>query len=366
MSIAVLSFCVWLHHFFTMGQGANVNIAFGIASMCIAVPTGVKVYDWMATIFRGRVRFTVPMIYAIGFFYLFVVGGLTGVILANPTIDYQVHNTLFLVAHFHNVIIPGVVFGLLSGYHYWFPKAFGFRLHEGWGRAVALLWIVGFSFTFLPLYVVGLMGMPRRSPSFSDPSFQPMMWVALFGAALIVSALVCIVIQLWVSVRRRGDLAVPLGDPWNGRTLEWAIPSPPPHYNFAVIPDVRSRDDFADAKVHGRAYLDPDGYEDIEVPLNTTVGVVMCVAATLLGLALVWYVWWLAIPSAAIIVGAVIARSFVQRTSRTIPAAEIAAEHRAFLAKLRDAASVTRADETSSQNRGAAKLERPDLMAVPT
>ena len=359
MAIAILSFTVWLHHFFTMGQSANVNIAFGIASMCIAEPTGVKVYDWMATMFRGRIRMAVPMVYMLGFFYLFVIGGLTGVMLANPTITYQVHNTLFLVAHFHNVIIPGVVFGLLSGYHYGFPKAFGFRLHEGWGRAVALLWIFGFSFTFFPLYVLGFMGMPRRSASFTDPAFVPWMLVALFGATLIISALVSILIQLWVSVRNKESLAVPLGDPWNGRTLEWSTSSPPPHYNFATLPQVQERDDFADAKAKGRAYTEPDVYEDIVMPNNTSLGMIICVAATLLGMALVFYIWWLAILSAVVIVGAVIARTFMLSTTHVIPSAEIAAEHRAWLAQVLAAKPITPDAETSRANRGFASLELP-------
>ncbi|WP_412050176.1 cbb3-type cytochrome c oxidase subunit I [Hoeflea sp. Naph1] len=359
MAIAVLSFTVWLHHFFTMGQSANVNIVFGIASMFIAVPTGVKIYDWMATIFRGRIRMTVPMIYALGFFYLFVIGGLTGVMLANPTISFQVHNTLFLVAHFHNVIIPGVVFGLMSGYHYWFPKAFGFRLHEGWGRATALFWIFGFSFTFFPLYALGFMGMPRRSASFTDPAFTPLMLVALFGAALIVSALASLLIQLRVSVRQRQSLAVPLGDPWNGRTLEWATSSPPPHYNFAVLPQVEDRDDFADAKAKGRAYQEPDAYEDIEMPNNTSLGMIVCVASTLLGLALVFYIWWLAILATGVMVVAFIARTFVLSTTHVIPADKIAAEHRAWLAQVHAAAPITRDAETSSANQGLARLESP-------
>lgn len=361
MAIAVLSFTVWLHHFFTMGQSANVNIVFGIASMCIAVPTGVKIYDWMATIFRGRIRMTVPMIYALGFFYLFVIGGLTGVMLANPTISYQVHNTLFLVAHFHNVIIPGVVFGLLSGYHYWFPKAFGFRLHEGWGRLTALLWIFGFSFTFFPLYALGFMGMPRRSASYTDPAFEPLMLVAFFGAALIVSALGSIVIQLWVSVRERESLAVPLGDPWNGRTLEWATSSPPPHYNFAVLPQVEDRDDFADAKAKGRAYMESDAYEDIVMPNNTSLGMIICVSSTLLGLALVFYIWWLAILATGVIAVAFITRTFVLSTTHVIPADVIAAEHRAWLARVHAAGPITRDAETRSANHGLASLELPTL-----
>jgi len=365
MAISVLSFTVWLHHFFTMGQSANVNIAFGIASMCIAIPTGVKVYNWVATLFRGRTRLTVPMIYATGFFYLFVIGGLTGVMLANPTISYQVHNTLFLVAHFHNVLIPGVLFGLLSGYHYWFPKAFGFRLHEGWGWASAVLWILGFSFTFFPLYVLGFMGMPRRSANYSDPAFEPVMFVALFGATLVLAALASLCVQLVVSIRDRKRLAVPLGDPWNGRTLEWAMPSPPPHYNFAVLPYVHERDEFGDAKATGRAYCEPEEYEDIELPNNTPIGMIICAAATLLGLALIFYIWWLAVLAAVSMIVTFIARTFDLETTHLIPASEIAAEHKAWLARVRAASPITRDAETKPENEGLAVLERPDLMAAP-
>lgn len=360
MAISVLSFTVWLHHFFTMGQSANVNIAFGIASMFIAVPTGVKVYDWMATMFRGRIRFTVPMVYATGFLILFVIGGLTGVMLANPTISYQVHNTLFLVAHFHNVIIPGVLFGLLAGYHYWFPKAFGFRLNEAWGYVTAVLWIVGFCVTFFPLYVLGLMGMPRRSASYTDPAFDPFTLVAMLGAGLVMCALASLLIQLWVSIRDREFTRVPLGDPWNGRTLEWSIPSPPPEYNFAIVPQVTSRDAFTESKLAGTAYLEPDQFEDIEVPGNTSIGMVVCIGGVLLGLALVWYVWWLAIASLLAMVLIFIARTFMRETSRIIPASVVARDHLAWLAQVNEARAVTRTEETEPTNLGLAVQELPE------
>ncbi|WP_424987329.1 cbb3-type cytochrome c oxidase subunit I [Microbulbifer sp. S227A] len=359
MAISVLSFTVWLHHFFTMGQSAHVNAAFGVASMFIAVPTGVKVYDWMATMFRGRIRFSVPILYATGFLMLFVIGGLTGVMLANPTISYQVHNTLFLVAHFHNVIIPGVLFGLLAGYHYWFPKAFGFRLHEGWGYVTAGFWIAGFMFTFFPLYVLGVMGMPRRSASYSDPAFEPLTLIAMGGACLIFCALASLLIQLAVSIRNRDRARVPLGDPWNGMTLEWSIPSPPPEYNFAVVPEVGARDAFADAKERGVAYRDASTYEDIAVPRNTSLGAIILVAGTALGLALVWYVWWLAILSVLVMIGAFILGSFRTDTHRIIPAAEVAAAHRAWLQEIAASTPVTRDIETRADNRGRAALEQP-------
>jgi len=357
MAISVLSFSVWLHHFFTMGQGANVNIAFGIATMLIGVPTGVKVYDWMATMFRGRIRMTTPMVFSAGFLILFVIGGLSGIILANPTIDYQVHNSLFLVAHFHNVLIPGVLFGMLAGYNYWFPKAFGFRLNETWGRISALLWIFGFAFTFFPLYFVGLMGMPRRSVSYTEQLFQPYMLLSLFGAFLLVSALAALTVQLWQSIRQRDQRRVYAGDPWNGRTLEWATASPPPEYNFAILPVVAHRDAFAVAKDNGRAYLTPEEYHDIEMPRNTAIGMVMMLASTALGFALVWYIWWLAGLAAFVILGALIARSFVLDTHKTIPAAEVERENRAWLDHVTKSRAVTRADETSAANTSVAAPE---------
>lgn len=364
MVISVLSFTVWLHHFFTMGQSANVNVAFGIASMLIAVPTGVKVYDWMATMYRGRIRMTVPMIYSVGFLMLFVIGGLTGVMLANPTISFQVHNTLFLVAHFHNVIIPGVLFGLLAGFNYWFPKAFGFRLNELWGRIAAFLWIIGFSVTFFPLYVLGLMGMPRRSVSYEDPAFVPFTLIAFFGACIILCALGALVMQLLISIRDRDKTRVPLGDPWNGRTLEWAIPSPPPEYNFAVIPRVESRDTFAEEKATGTAYRipAPHEYEDVHLPRNTAIGMVFCVGATLLGFALTWHMWWLAIVSILAIAGTFIARTFITNTTVTIPADVIAREHQGWLADVAADRAVRRDEETEITNRGYAALELPEAV----
>jgi cytochrome o ubiquinol oxidase subunit 1 len=357
MAIAVISFTVWLHHFFTMGQSASVNIAFGIATMVIAVPTGVKVYDWMATLWGGRIRMTTPVIYLTGFFILFVIGGLTGVILANPSIDYQVHNTLFLVAHFHNVLIPGVLFGMLAGIHYWFPKVFGFRLHEGWGRWTAVLWITGFCLTFLPLYVLGLMGMPRRSPSFSNPAFTPWELAAGLGSLVLLAALFATLFTIWYSVRHRGSLAVPLGDPWDGRTLEWATPAPVPEWNFALIPRVSARDAFATEKARGTPYVAPERYEDITVPTPSALGLVICLAATAFGFALVWHIWWLAIAGLLAMPAALIARAFSEHTETVIPAAEVARAHGAWLKEIAASTGVTRDSECSAANRG---LAAPD------
>jgi len=360
MSIAVISFTVWVHHFFTMGQSASVNIAFGIATMVIAVPTGVKVYDWMATLWRGRIRFTVPMTYLIGFFMLFVIGGMTGIMLANPTIDYQVHNTLFLVAHFHNMLIPGVLFGMLAGIHYWFPKVFGFRLEERLGRWTAWLWILGFCLTFLPLYGLGLMGMPRRSPSFSNPAFVPWEMVAGAGALVLLAAIVMLFATLWVSVRRRDRLAVPFGDPWDGRTLEWATPAPVPDWNFAVIPRVSARDAFAVEKTQGRPYASPPEYGDITLPKHTALGLTICLAATAMGFGLVWHIWWLALLGFTVIPASLIARAFVRNTEQVIPSHEIARSHAAWLSAIHAAPGVSRDAETRPSNRG---LAAPDEAA---
>ncbi len=361
MSIAVLSFTVWLHHFFTMGQSALINAVFGIATMLIAIPTGVKVYDWMATLYRGRIRFSVPMLYGLAFLMLFVIGGLSGVILANPTVDYQVHNTLFLVAHFHNALLPGVLFGLLAAYNYWFPKAFGFRLNEFWGRVSVACWTVGFLLTFMPLYFVGLMGMPRRSFSYSDPSFQPFMIVAIIGALIITCGLFSVLIQLWASIRDREKTKVPVGDPWDGRTLEWSIPAPPPPYNFAIVPTVTERDDFAAAKERGEAYPQADAYEDIVMPRNTGIGFILCVLSGVWMFALVWWIWWLAAAMTILIILAIIVWSFDTSTELIIPAEEVRKDHEAWLALVHSSKAVDRDHESAPENRG---LARPDMEAV--
>ena len=357
MCIAVLSFTVWLHHFFTMGQSALVNAVFGVATMLIAIPTGVKVYDWMATMYRGKIRFTVPMIYGIGFMFLFVIGGLTGIILANPTIDFQVHNTLFLIAHIHNVIIPGVLFGMLAGYHYWFPKAFGFRLNEKWGKIAAWLWIVGFMVTFFPLYYLGLLGMPRRSATYTDTAFEPWMIISGIGSLIIGAALFAVIVQLGISIWQRKKNLSPLGDPWDGRTLEWAIPSPPPVYNFAILPQVQERDDFAEAKMAERAYPEASEYEDIHMPKDTSIGVVLCLLSIAWMFGLVWWMWWLVIATTACMLLAFIAWTFRIENEYVIPAEQVREENEKWLASIREAQAVDRDEEFTPLNLGYAKTE---------
>src|ERR1700724_2428038 len=252
MAICVISFMVWLHHFFTMGAGPDVNAIFGIASMIIAVPTGVKIYNWLFTMFGGRIRFTTPMMWAIGFMVTFIIGGLTGVLLAVPPADFLLHNSLFLVAHFHNVIIGGVLFGAFAGYTYWFPKAFGFRLQEGLGKAAFWFWLIGFYVAFMPLYSVGLLGMTRRMQHYDAAEWRPWLILAAFGALLILTGIVFQILQLVISIRHRDELRDRTGDPWHGRSLEWATASPPPVFNFAVLPDVRGEDAYWQQKSRGK------------------------------------------------------------------------------------------------------------------
>ena len=356
MSIAVLSFTVWLHHFFTMGQSSNVNAFFGVATMLIGIPTGVKIFDWILTMFRGRVRFQTPMLYALAFLVLFALGGMTGVMLANPGIDYQVHNTLFLVAHFHNVLIPGLLFGMLAGYTYWFPKMFGFRLNERWGRIACGLWVFGFSFAFFPLYVLGALGMPRRDVEYFEPAYRPWTFMAMFGVLLVLGALASLAMQMLVSIRERADNRVPVGDPWNGRTLEWGISSPPPEWNFSRVPTVHGIDPFNAAKADGTAYRAAPDYEPIRMPANSAVAPVIGVATTAAAFALTWHIWWLAILGVLVTFGAVIARSFVRDTHRWIGVDEIRAHEERWLAAANSLVPVDREQENAPANQGLAAV----------
>jgi cytochrome o ubiquinol oxidase subunit 1 len=362
MCIAVLSFMVWLHHFFTMGQSATVNAAFGVATLLIAIPTGVKIYDWLATLWGGRIRFTAPMIYLCGFFVLFTIGGLSGVILASPTLDYQLHNSLFLVAHFHNVIIPGVLFGILAGIHIWFPKIYGFRLSESFARVTAFLWAIGFSLAFLPLYQVGMMGMTRRTVAYEDPALVPWMVVSGIGSLILGLAFLFVLLTILVSVLNRKKLAVPFGDPWDGRTLEWWTPAPAPEWNFAVLPKVNCRDAFADAKEKGTAYQPIEKYEDIEMPGNTYYGLIIAALASGLGFGLVWYMWWLAIVCFLGCIVTVITYAFLPQRKIIIPAAEVREIDEAWRRAAREGRGVTRDDETTEANKG---LARPDTITNP-
>jgi len=322
-AIAILSFTVWLHHFFTMGSSANVNAFFGITTMIIAVPTGVKVFNWLLTMYRGRIDFHPSMMWTIGFMVTFVIGGMTGVLLAIPSADFLMHNTTFLVAHFHNMIIPGVLFGYLAGYMYWFPKAFGFALDRKWGLASFWCWMIGFYLAFMPLYILGFKGMPRRMEQYNDPSWQPYLMVAASGAFVVLLGIVCMVMQLYVSVRDRKKTADVTGDPFDGRTLEWSTSSPPPAYNFAVLPVVRDREALLDMKERGVERQRPDAYEDIHMPKNSMVGVAMGAFAFAFGFAMIWHIWWLAVACGLAMWVAMIARSSDDDSEFKISAAEV-------------------------------------------
>ena len=296
MAICILSFMVWLHHFFTMGAGANVNAIFGIATMIIAVPTGVKVFNWLFTMYGGRVRFQTPLLWSIGFMVTFIIGGMTGVLMAVPPVAFVLHNSLFLVAHFHNVIIGGVLFGAFAGYTYWFPKAFGFRLHEGYGKAAFWCWLIGFYVAFMPLYVLGLLGMTRRMQHYDVPAWRPWLIVAACGAALIMCGIAFQIVQLVVSIRQREQLRDETGDPWDGCSLEWATASPPPAFNFAFLPEVSGEDAWWDFKHRANGQRTPDEtprYRDIEIPRNSPTGFVCAFFATMMGFALIWHIWWM-------------------------------------------------------------------------
>jgi cytochrome o ubiquinol oxidase subunit 1 len=331
MAICVISFMVWLHHFFTMGAGPNVNAIFGIASMIIAVPTGVKIYNWLFTMFAGRIRFTTPMMWSIGFMVTFIIGGLTGVLVAVPPADFLLHNSLFLVAHFHNVIIGGVLFGAFAGYTYWFPKAFGFRLHEGWGIASFWFWLVGFYVAFFPLYAVGFLGMTRRMQHYDVAAWKPWLDLASVGAVLILIGIICQIMQLVVSIRHRVELRDVTGDPWDGRSLEWATASPPPVFNFAFMPHVTSEDPYWAMK--RRAQLEGDtkepDYRPIEMPRNSPTGFVCAFFASVTGFALIWHIWWMAIVALIGAYATFVVFAWRDHDEYEIPAEEVARLDRA-------------------------------------
>jgi cytochrome o ubiquinol oxidase subunit I len=339
MAICIISFMVWLHHFFTMGAGPDVNAIFGIASMIIAVPTGVKIYNWLFTMYGGRIRFATPMLWSIGFMVTFIIGGLTGVLVAVPPADFLLHNSLFLVAHFHNVIIGGVLFGAFAGYTYWFPKAFGFRLHEGLGKAAFWFWLVGFYVAFMPLYAVGFLGMTRRMQHYDVPEWRPWLMLAGVGSVLILIAIVFQIAQLVVSIRDREELRDRTGDPWDGRSLEWATASPPPVFNFAVLPDVRGEDAYWAIKARAKqadAEKTETEYQPIEMPRNSPTGFVCAFFATVTGFALIWHIWWMVIAGLIGAFATFVVFAWRDHDEYEIPADEVARLDRANISERRD------------------------------
>jgi cytochrome o ubiquinol oxidase subunit 1 len=328
MAICLLAFSVWLHHFFTMGAGGDVNGFFSVASMIIAVPTGVKIYNWLFTMYGGRVRLSSAMLWAIGFMVTFVIGGMSGVLLSSPAADFELHNSLFLVAHFHNVIIGGVLFGAFAGYTYWFPKAFGFQLDESLGKAAFWCWLVGFYVAFGPLYVLGLEGMTRRMQHYDRAQWHPWLLVAAAGALIILLAIGLQITQLVTSIRRRSQLRTQSGDPWDARTLEWATGAPPPAFNFAVPPVVSSAEPWWDNKHQaGRkaAAAQPAvRYQAIEMPRNSATGFVCAAFAVVTGFALVWHIVWLVIAGLVGAYATFVVFAWRDVQAQVVPAEEVA------------------------------------------
>ncbi len=325
IAITVLSFLVWVHHFFTMGSGASVNAFFGIMTMIIAIPTGVKIFNWLFTMYRGRITFASPMLWMIGFIATFTFGGMTGVLLSLPAVDFQLHNSLFLVAHFHNTIIGGVLFGYFAGVAYWFPKIFGFSLNEKLGKLAFWHWILGFFVAFTPLYILGLLGMTRRLQHIEGGNgWQTLLIISLCGAVIIGIGIVIQLVQIVVSFLQRKKNLDTTGDPWDGRNLEWSTSSPPPHYNFAHIPTVYGRQAFWDMK-YGNEYQNlHHHFEDITMPKNTPAGFFIAGLSFVLGFSLVWHIWWLVVISFLAILFVVIMRSFEEDTEYIIPKETIA------------------------------------------
>ncbi|GBR13735.1 cytochrome o ubiquinol oxidase subunit I [Komagataeibacter nataicola NRIC 0616] len=326
-SIMVLSLVVWVHHFFTMGAGPNVNAFFGIMTMIIAVPTGVKIFNWLFTMYKGRIEFHATMYWVIGFMITFSIGGMTGVMLAIPASDFVLHNSLFVIAHFHNVIIGGVYFGYVAAMNFWFPKSFGFKLNEAWGKRAFWCWFIGFYVAFMPLYVVGFEGMTRRMNHYDNPEWHPWLLIAEVGAVLIACGIVCQLTQLYVSIRDRNlaenrDLT---GDPWNARTLEWSTSSPPPFYNFAILPEVHELDAFAHDKEAGIDTRRAGGdYQPIHMPKNTACGFLIGAFSFVLGFGAIWYIWWLAAVGLIGVIATVIARSADNDVDYYVPVSEVA------------------------------------------
>jgi cytochrome o ubiquinol oxidase subunit 1 len=324
IAITFLSYVVWLHHFFTMGARGDVNAFFGIMTMIIAIPTGVKIFNWLFTMYRGRIHFATPMLWFLAFVVTFSIGGMAGVMMAVPAIDFQVHNSLFLVAHFHTMIVGGVVFGFFAGLTYWFPKIFGFRLNEVLGRYAFWGWFIGFLLAFVPLYILGLMGATRRLDHYdASLGWQGLFIVAGIGVMIILAGVGFQLLQLGFSIVKRRETRDRTGDPWNGRTLEWSTPSPAPFYNFAVLPTVSGRDAFWAMK-QADNQLGKVDYDDIYLPKNTGFGLYIAGCSLAGGFAIVWHIWWLAVIGLLGLVTCIIVRTNARNTEYCIPAEEVA------------------------------------------
>ncbi|OAS16308.1 cbb3-type cytochrome c oxidase subunit I [Paenibacillus oryzisoli] len=329
--ISLLSFFTWAHHFFTMGSGADVNAFFAISTMLIAIPTGAKVFNWLFTMFRGKIQFTTPMLWTIAFIPCFVVGGMTGVLLSVAPADFQFHNSYFLIAHFHQVLIGGVAFGYFAGLYYWWPKMFGFKLNEHLGKWAFWLWNIGFYVCFMPQYFLGLDGMTRRTYTYSwDMGWGPLNVVSTVGGFLMGIAFLFQVWQIAHSIKFIKQHKVS-GDPWDGRTLEWSIASPAPIYNFAVLPKADVADSWWEEK-QGTVKKQPvpTTYEPIHMPKNSSIPFIISTLWFFAGFGFVWDWMWLTIPALIGVAICMIARSFSYDTDYYIPADEVKATEDAW------------------------------------
>ncbi|MEC6881889.1 cytochrome o ubiquinol oxidase subunit I [Photobacterium piscicola] len=363
MVIMVLSFIVWLHHFFTMGAGASVNAFFGIATMIISIPTGVKIFNWLFTMYKGRVEFSASMWWTIAFLITFTIGGMTGVMLAIPAANFVLHNSLFVIAHFHNVIIGGALFGYFAGLTYWFPKATGFTLDERLGKISCALWTVGFFVAFMPVYVLGFNGMTRRLNVADNPEWAPYLWVAAFGVCIVTAGIAVQFYQIFVSIRDRKQNLDLTGDPWNGRTLEWATSSPPPFYNFALLPKIHDRDEHHYAKEHGLAYQKPERYKRIHMPKNTWAGVVISMFSLMFGFAFIWHIWWMVIAGTVGMIASWIVYSFQRSKDYYVEVSEVEAMERKHLAKARGEKTAEHKDGKDDDDFDPSDLKPADYIA---
>ncbi len=338
--VSALALSVWLHHFFTMGASADVNAFFGLMTIIIAVPTSVLVFNWIATMYKGRIRFETPMLWFLGFVSVFALGGISGVMLAMPPADFQFHNSLFLVAHFHSTVIGGVLFGIFCAISYWFPKFTGLRLNERLGRYAFWCWITGFCLSFIPMYILGFMGASRRLDHYdASTGWQPLFVLMLLGGIVIAIGVALQLAQILASFIQKNRVS---NDPWDGRTLEWATPSPPQSYNFTVIPKVTSGDAYWKMKQHSQPKPE---YEDIHVPKNTAAGIYISAFGTLACFGFVWNIIWLAAVSILGVIISLIMRTFNEHTEYTLTAAEVR-ELEEARARKDLAAGPTRGNET--------------------
>lgn len=322
IAITFLSYLVWLHHFFTMGAGGDINAFFGMVTMLIAIPAGVQVFSWTLTMFRGKLIFNSPLYWSIGFIIIFTIGGMAGVLLASPPADFQVHNSLFLIAHFHSMIIGVALFGIFAGTTYWFPKIFGFKLNDRLGIRAFWFWFIGFFVSFIPLYLLGFMGATRRLDHYaSTTGWQPLYITSCIGFALICGGIITQIYQLFSSIRQRKFHRDLTGDPWNGRTLEWATSSPPPFYNFAVIPMVNSHEEFWEMKERGERI--PKKYEDIVMPKHTPMGIYISAFAFVSGFGIVWHIYWMIFFGILGVIACMIWITFDDHMEYVLPAHEV-------------------------------------------